>query len=289
MHLPALQTPQKMLALLELDKIASLAYSLGLDTNEQSNKQLLKQVLSELLAQLAPISSGIILEPEYGLPLFSSQHLKTGLSLALDTMFSDEVDPLQLPQLIQNWGVAAIKNNYGVAKVTLYYHPGEETALQEKQLIAELYDHCQHEGIDLLLKLMLYTKADEEFSATKFQETQLQAISEFRGSCNVIALQYPQDSLGCATLTSELDIPWIVAGDGQDYESFKEVVRDSMEGGASGYLAGEVFWQEIKNMRLDDTSPDFEAIETFLKTTARDRVMELTRIIDEFAQDIIDK
>jgi hypothetical protein len=54
-------------------------------------------------------------------------------------------------------------------------------------------------------------------------------------------------------------------------------------------LAGEVFWQEIKNMRHDDASPDFEAIETFLKTTARDRVLELTRIIDEFGQDLSDK
>jgi tagatose 1,6-diphosphate aldolase len=289
MHLPALQTTSKMIGVLELDKVISIANALGLDLKEESNQKTFSRVLDNIIRHLAPAASGLVLEPNYGLPLFSAQNHKAGLALALDTMSSDEVDPLALPQLTQNWGVAAIRNNYAMAKITLYYHPEEEVSLKEKQLIAEIYDHCQHEGIDLMLKLMLYTQADEEFSAEQFQAIQLQAVSEFRNSCNLLALQYPQNSLACATITSELDIPWVVVGDGQDYDSFKEVVRDSLEGGAAGYLAGDVFWQEIKTMRLDDTTPDFEAIENFLETTGRDRVLELTRIIDEFADGEIDK
>jgi tagatose-1,6-bisphosphate aldolase len=282
MHLPALQTNSGHFCLLELDRVSQLASALGLTLNEPSNVPLFQQGLGAVLSNLAPQASGLVLEPEYGLPLISSQAKTGGLALALDTASSDEVDPLQLPQLLPNWGVVAIKNNFAMAKVTLYYHPTEDKALQEKQLIAELYDHCRHEGIELMLKLMLYTQADEEFSAPKFQETQLQAVSEFRASCHLLALQYPQDTLACATLTTELDIPWVVVGDGQNYDTFKEVVRDSMEGGAQGFLAGEPFWSEIKDLRQPDLAPDLAAVEQFLKTTARDRVIELARIVGEF-------
>lgn len=281
MHLPALQTSAGHLCLLELDKVAQLAGFMGLSLSEPSNLGLVRQVLGQKFEHLSTSVSGLVLEPEYGLPLLVEEQ-KRGLVLALDFSNSDEVDPLQLPQLIQNWGVVAIKNNYAAAKITLYYHPNEEKALQKKQLIAELFDHCRHEGIDLVLKLMLYTKADEEFSIPAFQEMQLQAVSEFRTSCNALALQYPQDSLACATLTTELDVPWMVVGDGQNYDTFKEVVRDAMEGGAAGFMAGEPFWQEIKNLRREDVSPDVTAIEQFIKTTARDRAIELVRIVEEF-------
>jgi tagatose-1,6-bisphosphate aldolase len=282
MHLPALYSPAQTFSLLELDRVVNLASQLGITLHEKMNRPVVEQLLYFISQHLLPHASGLVLEPDYGLPLLSHYTSNKGVILTLDAASSDEVDPLQMPQLIQNWGVVAVKNNYSVAKVTLYYHPEEETALQEKQLIAELYDHCRHEGIDLVLKLMLYTKADQEFSIPAFQESQLTAVSEFRTSCTMMALQYPQDALGCATLTTELDIPWVVVGDGQDYEGFKEIVRDSMEGGAQGFWAGDCFWHEIKQMRRDDMAPDMVAIEQFIKTTARDRVIELARIADEF-------
>lgn len=289
MRLPALQS-NTYFTLLELDRIAQLAADLGLKIDEMGNKQLLTRVLRTLQSELSPSVSGLIIEPEFGLPLVLglSKHSpkqsakQPGLLLSLDALSSTTIDPLPLPQLIQNWGVVAVRNNYGVAKVTLYYHPDEAAALKKKQLIAELYDHCHHEGIDMALKLIIYTQADEEFSVEAFQDTQLTAVSEFRRSCDLLALQYPQDALACATLTTELDIPWVVVGDGHQYDLFKEIVRDSLEGGAQGFWAGEAFWHELQGLRQRDMSPDLPAIEQYIKTTVRDRVIELTRIVAEF-------
>lgn len=281
MRLPALQSKHHY-TLIELDKVAQLSADLGLKVDEVSNLALYNNVLQMLHKALSTSVSGLVLEPEFGLPLVSALPQQPGLLLSLDTLPSTTIDPLQLPQLLQNWGVVAVRNNYGVAKVTLYYHPNEAAALKKKQLIAELNDHCHHEGIDLALKLILYTQADEEFSVDKFQDDQLTAVSEFRGSCDLLALQYPQDALACATLTTELDIPWVVVGDGHHYDGFKEIVRDSLEGGAQGFWAGETFWHELQSLRQPDMSPDLPAIEQYIKTTVRDRVIELTRIVDEF-------
>jgi tagatose-1,6-bisphosphate aldolase len=290
MKLSALQTSAGMYSLVELDQVAKLAVDLGVSLKEYSGQEIVSKVVSSLVATFKDTASGLVVEPNYGLPALSllkseagESAASPGLVCALESASSDEVDPLQTPKLIENWGVPEVKNNYGVAKMTLFYHPGEDVALKEKQLIAEIYQHCQQESIDLFLKLMLYTPADENFSLIEFQDSQITAVQELRNSCDLMALQYPQDSLACATITTELDIPWVVVGDGLKYDQFKEVVRDSLDGGAKGILAGEVLWQEIANQKTPDTTPDLQAITEQINTEAHDRLIELTRIIDGYA------
>lgn len=281
MHVSALQSDSGAFALLELDTVAKLAASIAVQLDEPSNQQTFQTIVSLLMEQLGSRATGVIIDPSYGLSAPTETQKKCQIALALDQQGSDEVDPLQLPSLIHNWGVPAIAQNYAPAKITLYYHPHEENALQEKQLIAELYDHCKHEGIDLLLKLMLYTEAEEVFDVQRFQEAQLQAITEFRASCDLMAIQYPQNALGCATVTTELDIPWVVVGDGQQYQDFKEIVRESLDAGAAGFLAGQTFWNEIGSMRGSDAVVDLERVSEFVSTKVQDRVVELTRIVSE--------
>ena len=94
-------------------------------------------------------------------------------------------------------------------------------------------------------------------------------------------MQYPQDPLAAATLTSELDIPWLMIDDGVKYDKFKDQLRVALENGAQGFLVDEVLWQEVGKMRLKDQSPDLPAIEKFLQTTSKDRMIELMRIAGE--------
>ena len=70
-------------------------------------------------------------------------------------------------------------------------------------------------------------------------------------------------------------------GDDIEYESFKDILRTSLDNGAKGYLVDEVLWREIYEMRQDDGFPDWTAVTKFLQTTARDRSIELARIVNE--------
>jgi tagatose-1,6-bisphosphate aldolase len=163
-------------------------------------------------------------------------------------------------------------------------------ALEKKKIIFEMHDYCQHVGIDLALDLLVTLQPDQPNVPAVFQETQLQALQEFRSSAELLMLQYPGNALAAATITAEVDVPWLVTLSAQPYEQVKQELRAALENGAQGFVVGEALWQEIATLRLADASPDMSAIVNFIKTTSRDRIIELNRISNEYGKkDVIKK
>jgi tagatose-1,6-bisphosphate aldolase len=281
MHLSALQSDQGMFSILEFDVGYQLADLLGLDVNVTGGIDQFNLVFRDLITHLANRPAAVAADSTYSLPLLLGD-IEKGLILRLDQVVKKT--PLEtVPQLAANWGVDEIANNYGIAKLELWYHPAEEKSLDKKRMVAELYEYCQHEGIDLLLKLNIYTLPDESKEQVVFQETQLRAIQELRSSCHLLSIQYPGDALAAATITAEADQPWIISLSSQDYEQNKQHLRTVLENGAKGFAIGDGLWHEMGSLRQADESPDLSAIQTFIETTVRDRMIELVRITNELS------
>jgi tagatose-1,6-bisphosphate aldolase len=180
--------------------------------------------------------------------------------------------------------VESIANNYGVAKLELYYHPAEENAAYKKQMVAELYDYCKYEGIDFVLELLVYHQATEEPSEEVLTETQLIAVQEFRDSCDLLAVEYLSNSLAAVTITAELDIPWIMTGREVEYETIKNDLRASLESGASGFLLGDIFWPKVDATTRDAQDFQVSHLLSQIENQSRDRIIELSRIVEEHAK-----
>lgn len=262
------------------------------DFGLSSDDELFKEIYRYILKQLAVEVTGVLVEPELGLETWLDLRLgqtkpeieePPGLGMIL-TQLTGDASPTMVPHTRSDFPVHNVAQNYGAAYVPLMYHPQEEHALQKKQLLGELYDSCQHQGIELLVNVMVYTPAGKEFDTTEFQADQLQAVQELQAWADGLILQYPQDVLACATLTAELDKPWIVGAGTASYDQIKEVVRDSLEAGAAGAILSPQIWQEATQLRQEDHSPDMDEIKQFMLTTARDRLIELTRIVTEYTE-----
>jgi tagatose-1,6-bisphosphate aldolase len=223
--------------------------------------------------------SGLVVDPIYSFSLIN--HGGAAGLLTRVTTLNEEVDPLVVPTLIPDYGLEELSENYSLAKLELYYHPQEEKALQKKQLLAEIHDYCDYLDIHLLLKLIIYTPAKVEFTQEQFQQDQLQAVQELSNLTDLIALQYPLTPLATATITAELDTPWILMNQKQNYEEFKQILRASLENGAVGFIAGQSLWSELANYKQSDHSPDLAKIKEFVETTFQDRLIELMRIVKE--------
>jgi tagatose-1,6-bisphosphate aldolase len=280
MTIASLRTVHGGIALLELDQAPALAEVLGLDLDILDNRQAVERLLQTLAKRLGPDYSGLVLDPIYSFAALPYKVDNAGLVLRLNHPAA-AVDPLGLPTLIPDWGIEAVKQNYGVAKLSLFYHPSEAKALEKKQLLAELYDYCQHEGVAFFLKLIIYLSPDEEPTPEQFQADQLAAVQELRGFCDLIGLQPAQDPLSAATLTAELDIPWVVTTDGLNYLLAKEAIRSALDNGAQGYVVGDSLWADIGLARRADMSPDWSTIDQQISRDIRDRVLELSRILRE--------
>lgn len=279
MHLAALQSSSGMFSLLSFDQIVAFADQLGLGLQRSEDAQLIECLLEKAVKAYSPSVSGILLAPEFGYDALTQKAPQAGVAFPLEKRLFD-ADPLSIPILHPQWGVEAIRNNYGVAKLELFYHPEEHEAATKKQMVAELYDYCQHENIDLILELLIFMEGTEEEYQTQFPELQLTAIQEFRSICSLMALEYPLNALGAVTVTAELDIPWVLSGRNTAYDVFKEQLRTVLESGASGFMAMEQFLPTQK----DKQPISQEMFDQFLQTIGRDRILEVKRISEEHSK-----
>jgi tagatose-1,6-bisphosphate aldolase len=275
MTLDAIRTDSGF-SLISLADPLAVADHTGLSLQNPDQAAEVAAIISEASTVLASHASGVCLAPDVGFSAVAGLPKNAGVVFELSDMTRAK-DPLTVPVLAQTWGVQQTRNNYGIAKLELYYNPQEEDARSKKQMVVELADYCRHEGIAFIVDLVLYLETAKEKYAAQFLELQLDAVAELQEYCDLFFLEYPIDPLSAVTLTAGLDVPWIVSGRGVPYEEFKEQVRASFESGAQGYVIGsQLLPAEVPH---EQRSP--ERVAEFFATTARDRVIELERITKE--------
>ncbi len=280
MTLASLKTAGGMFSLANFDESEDLIRLLSLRPEEVSTEVLIKDINQILIKEVSSTCSGLVIDPRAGLEALVHKEKTTGVAFRL----TEENQTIQaLPKLLSQWGVEEVKNNLGVAKLTLPYHPMEDLALDKKKFLHEVFDFCQYEQIDLILDLHITGAGGGKIHPDDLPEAQLQAVQEFRTSCHLMALDYAGSVLSTATLTAELDIPWVLVSRQEGYEEFKLHLREALDNGARGFMIGRPLWLEISQMRKPDMTPDKVAMQKFAATTIRDRLIELTRIADEVA------
>lgn len=287
MRTASLHNDHGLFALLELDNNLQLAESLGLDLSLMDNLQALQE-LHRRLSTLLPEATGLVVDPIYSFHLLAHAALKNGRQQGVALRLEQDKPqlPTELPALFPNFSLEEIKNNYALVKLALTYHPQEAQALGKKQLLAEIREYSRSLGIDFLLKLQISPLLDDEkkpeAAAKPAESAQLDAVVELRGLADILVLEAPSEPLAVATISSELDIPWLVMAQVDDtYDVFKERFRMAMENGASGYCIGQLLWQDLANLRGEDRSLNMTAIDKYIGTTLRDRLIELNRIASE--------
>jgi tagatose-1,6-bisphosphate aldolase len=277
MRLSAISSESHMITILGLDQLLPMSRVLGLSVSDSHGTVKLEQVIFELTRQYSPYLTGVVFSPEIGYRAVTQKSENAGPLFCLERRLIDP-DPLTIPLLMNSWNVEAVRQNYGLAKLELFYNPLEAEAETKRQMVIELNDYCKNQGIDFLLELIVYIEATEKEYKNTFQQLQLEAIQDLRTHCSVLALEYPLDALGAVTVTAELDVPWILSARSSRYDDFKENLRTALESGAKGFMATEQFLPEKRTENFDQD----ECLK-FLQTVGKDRVIEVTRIVEETA------
>lgn len=266
---------------LDFSDIFVIADALGLELNNSDELTIIHQMIEYSVVAISSLLSGIILGPEVGLNAMSQKAPQTGLLLTLFRQL-ETVEVTSLPTIFTGWSTTHICNNYGVLFNSVFYHPKGEDALHKKQLLAELYDATRYEGIDQVVGINLYPPSGDDTTEVAFQESQLLAARELQKIADALVLEYPHSPLACATLTAELDVPWILADKVADYAYSKDIIRTALEAGAVGCVLGGSLWSGIPKFDLHgDLSQQWSILDHFLQTEVRDRLIEISRIISE--------
>ncbi len=283
MKIDRLMSSQQRFTLAALDRIEFYQEILGVQPATPEGKAVLEQFITLVVSKLSNSCSGLILEPQFGFTSLKAKAAAVGIAFALENRH--DAAPLQPPHLNESWGVEACKENYGVAKLEFFYNPEEDQSLAKKQLVAEIYDFCQYVHIDLLVLIRGQKAQGGVLASSALVDAQLQTVIELQKNCDVIGLEYPGTALAAATITSEIDIPWLLVSSSQvklePYIELKNHVREVIENGASGCILGEVLFSDLNDHIKQDATLDWEYLETYVATQVRDRLVEIARIVDE--------
>lgn len=274
MQLPAISRQRRLFSILALDDIAELSQILSLDLSLQDNLFFLSKLLY-LLVELSQEVSGLVVDPIYSLPMINHKAKNTGVLIRLEQHQYPVTQAI--PQLFPNFSLLEVKNNYALVKLAIDYQAHEEQALTKKQLLAEIRDYSQSLKIDFLLKL------DANFDN---QDILLSTVQEIQSFADVLVLKDIDDPLLAATISSELDIPWLLSADPQStsYDQFKNHYRVAVENGAKGFYLGNFLWQSLAQFRQENQEFDWLALENCVRTNLRDQIIELNRITEELTR-----
>lgn len=275
MNLDALQTPSGFFKIAAFDHRDSLQKVLA--------EQFFKDFKNLLAETFAPLSTAILVDPEYG-----SKAIQTakdhGLGILLSREESGYVDDPQgretkLYREFTSYRLHEMGAN-GI-KLLLYYNHIASSASKQREIAKSILAEAHSLGLPLILEVVVYSVEGYPFHKG---DTIIRAIKDLREYCDVFKLEFPleiinrDDELEQAipyleAITMESQKPWVLLSRGaMKFDAYKKALKLSLNAGCKGFAVGRSVWQEAFD------KPNWNSIVDFIKTTGKSRMEELSKL-----------
>lgn len=213
--------------------------------------------LKALVVQaLAPLATGVLLDPLWGREALAHLPRRAALLLALeDHRFGEDPQGFRKSRLIPGWSVArAVREGADALKLLLWYRPDapEEVRAHQEALVRRVGAACRRAGRPFVLEILPYPVRGEEIS-WELLEGALRRLADPGLGVDLYKLPYFPGRMG--RYTELLPAPWVLLSGRLGMEGFLEALAEALEAGAKGFLAGRAFWMEALS-----AYPDGEAV-----------------------------
>lgn len=227
---------------------------------------------------LTPLTSAILLDPEYGLEAIASRAAGTGVLLAYEKSGYDTQTKSRLPDLLPEWSVRRlVEAGARAIKILLYYNPFDapQTNAIKQAYIERIGAECRGLDVPFFLEPLVYdaelrdekgfafarkkptyvTRATEEFSQSRYGVDVLKVempvnpafvagTRAFKGEETAYSRQEALEHFRNAAHASSKPLIYLSAGSTD--EVFCEMLELAAEAGVqySGVLCGRATWQK---------------------------------------------
>ncbi|WP_088290740.1 DUF2090 domain-containing protein [Kineosporia sp. A_224] len=247
----------------------------------------LKSFKVDVISALAPLSSGVLTDTEFGVSAVRAAGAMpegVGLLIAAEPVekekYGEEYRNVRDPLRTAAW----VRENTGDAvKFLVYWQPDRVAKDGEPDLAAETMDvvravveDCRAEGVPSVIEPLVsfapgHTPTDEErFEAVILSAKRLATLKP-----DLLKLEWPGGADGCRRVTEALgDVPWALLSAGVGYEAFVERCITALDAGASGIIAGRAIWKEAVDLEGDERR-------AFLADVAVPRLQGLVDVLEK--------
>lgn len=247
----------------------------------------------EMVKVLAPYASATLLDVLYGarqsiatFVLPKSVGLIVRSEASRDAGIAGEYEP--------GWSVEKIKKMGGAAVKLLVYMDTEDKEYTKKQMafVQQVEKDCKANDILLMTEELSFPRKGEEKSSPSYQARLVKNIMEstklIGPHTDILKLEFPgfiktdsqQQMTDNLNKLNEAAIrPWVLLSAGENFDLFVKQVELAMKAGCSGYMAGRAIFKEYFT-----TEGGAEKRHAFLTSTGVDRMKQLNKLIDAYAQ-----
>jgi tagatose 1,6-diphosphate aldolase len=252
----------------------------------------------DLCDSLAPYSSGILLDPNFGAAQCIAAGTlpgQTGLLVSIEATGYESRPDGRVTKLQHGWSVEKIKRMGAAAvKILIYYRPDmKDVAEKQLETVKYVARQCQKNDIPLLVEPVTYAIKGEDIESREYSIKKSEIVIQTARQITELSidvlksefpanLQYEMNRSKLLEICQRLDqasaVPWVILSAGVDYEQFRQQVEIACQAGASGFLGGRAIWQDALKIR------ERKERNKFLKTTVARRLKELGEIATKYGK-----
>ena len=259
---------------------------------------------------LTPLTSAILLDPEYGLSAIASRASDVGVLLAYEKSGYDTSTKSRLPDLLPEWSVQRLVEAGAQAiKILLYYNPFDDAQTNsiKQAYIERIGAECRGVDVPFFLEPLVYdieigdekgfafaqrkpeyvTHATEEFSQTRYGVDVLKVempvnpafvtgTRAFTGERAAYSRTEAMEHFRNAASASSRPLIYLSAGSTD--EVFCEMLDLAAEAGVkySGVLCGRATWQKAISIYANEGMP---ALEEWLAHQGKQNIQTLNEVL----------
>ncbi len=285
MTIKSIQTQSGKFTISAFDQRSSLMKMLKVDGESEVGRKRLEDLKSIFMETFSPISSAVLVDPDFGLPSLSKKAGTAGLLMSLESFDYNQDDPSKTPILKESWGVKEIAEKNACVKLFFYYNPKSTESVKQHSLVESLFNQSKQYHVPFLLEPILYPiENQKDVFEKEYFELQKQMVRDFTPLCDVLKLEFPvvsgghinekEDEKKCYEISSLSTVPWVMLSRGVSYDRYVETLKIAMRQGASGIAVGRAVWKEIGN--IESVEDQYK----YIRTIGKERLLRLIDIVE---------
>jgi tagatose 1,6-diphosphate aldolase len=236
---------------------------------------------ADLVDTVGRDASAVLLDPDVSLPEIVDHGVlarDVGLLVRIEADGHELGDGLRRSQMIAGLGADGARALGATAAKVMVFVRADREDLDgyTAGMVRAALEDCRRAELLCVLELMTYpldSESAEAFAARRADLVVEGAILLKECGAKVLKLEYPGTARACRRITDAIDVPWAVLSAGVDHDAFCAQLRDAMDGGADGFIAGRSLWKEAVGRPPSERR-------RFLDGVARRRLHEMLEIVD---------
>ena len=314
----ALSNERGIINALAIDQRGSLKKMLQSHQNQAVTKKEIEDFKMAISSELTQDASGILLDPEYGIPAAQVRDENAGLLMAYEKTGYDATEPGRFPDILADWSVRKIKElGADAVKFLLYYDVDEPLIINERKqaFIERIGDECKAEDMPFFLELVSYdahindAKSKEyakvkphkviemtrEFSKAKYGVDVLKLevpvnqsfVAGFSNNSNDVVYSQTEAQSYYKAQSDATNLPFIFLSAGVSSQMFLDELKFAHEAGSrfNGVLCGRATWRGA----VSEFAKDETAGRKWLQNQGVENILNLNEVLNKTATPISQK